>query len=428
MGWKTLDVGEQAIQYHRQGKAEIIDGPSRLYVWPGQKFSLLRRYTADQTEYLSVHYKNGMVEHIPGPHAMFLNTLEINYITVQKAISLDANEALVVYKKDEEGKVVRYIQHGPITFIPKATEWVHEFSWHGTAKKAAHHNSQDTGDSSERYKYRQHPDDPNEKFSKVPNALNFTKLRIIPDQFYYNVEDVRTKDEALIRVKLMVFYELKDIETMLANTQDPMADFINGVCADVVSFASQLTYEEFMDQAEKLNDLSVYPLLMELAKKIGYNVSKVVFRGYHASDQLTRMHEMAIKTRTKLRIDMETQEQQEELTDMKLRSELERSEMEQSLQIEQEQHRLALKKQQQEHDLTMQTKEKIEYIRQMQVEGEAKLTSKKKTDEQMLSHFEKLHSMDVNITEYLLSQNPQPAKVVRVIAPSNQAAVHIHQN
>ena len=41
---------------------------------------------------------------------------------------------------------------------------LHEFVWHGT--------------------------DPVNKTRKVPGALKFTKLRVIPDQFYYNVDDV----------------------------------------------------------------------------------------------------------------------------------------------------------------------------------------------------------------------------------------------
>ena len=43
---------------------------------------------------------------------------------------------------------------------------LHEFVWHGT--------------------------DPNNKTRKVPGGLKFTKLRVIPDQFYLNIDDVST--------------------------------------------------------------------------------------------------------------------------------------------------------------------------------------------------------------------------------------------
>ena len=40
---------------------------------------------------------------------------------------------------------------------------------------------------------------------------------------------VRTKDDALITVKLMNFFELRHIKTMLNQTSDPVADFIKSV-------------------------------------------------------------------------------------------------------------------------------------------------------------------------------------------------------
>ena len=46
---------------------------------------------------------------------------------------------------------------------------------------------------------------------------------------------VRTKDDALITVKLMVFFELREIETMLNKTTDPIADFIKSVTHKVLN-------------------------------------------------------------------------------------------------------------------------------------------------------------------------------------------------
>ena len=35
-----------------------------------------------------------------------------------------------------------------------------------------------------------HGTDETNKTRKIPGALKFIKLRVIPDQFYYNIEDV----------------------------------------------------------------------------------------------------------------------------------------------------------------------------------------------------------------------------------------------
>jgi hypothetical protein len=133
---------------------------------------------------------------------------------VRDSIRLDANHLLVVYKQ-EEGHIERRVVEGPTVFIPSAHEWLHEFTWHGS-----------------------HPNDPS-RF--IPKGNIFQQLCQVPSQFYYNVRDVRTKNDTLITVKLMLFYELVDVNTMLNLTHDPIADMINAVSSDIVSFASQRT-------------------------------------------------------------------------------------------------------------------------------------------------------------------------------------------
>jgi hypothetical protein len=95
---------------------------------------------------------------------------------------------------------VRQLIKGPTLYAPLPNEWIHEFTWHG--------------------------EDGTHKTHIIPGAKKFQKLRLIPDQFYYNITDVRTADDALIVVKLMVFFELVNVETMLNNTHDPIADFV----------------------------------------------------------------------------------------------------------------------------------------------------------------------------------------------------------
>ena len=49
--------------------------------------------------------------------------------------------------------------------------------------------------------------------------MRFSVLRIIADQFYYNVHDVRTKDDTLLNVKLMIFFEIKVCHIITTNIQ-----------------------------------------------------------------------------------------------------------------------------------------------------------------------------------------------------------------
>lgn len=46
---------------------------------------------------------------------------------------------------------------------------------------------------------------------------------------FVQVREVRTNDDTMIEVKLMIFYELQDILRMLEATHDPIADMIKWV-------------------------------------------------------------------------------------------------------------------------------------------------------------------------------------------------------
>ena len=63
---------------------------------------------------------------------------------------------------------------------------------------------------------------------------------------------------------------------------------------------------EFIENSGKLNELEHYPQLKERCKLIGYEVSKVVFRGYYAAPKLQAMHDNAIMARSKLKLQAST--------------------------------------------------------------------------------------------------------------------------
>ena len=55
---------------------------------------------------------------------MFQNPLEHANVQKLPAVSLDANEILVVYRMNSKtNEVTRYLKHGPTLYIPDANEW-----------------------------------------------------------------------------------------------------------------------------------------------------------------------------------------------------------------------------------------------------------------------------------------------------------------
>ncbi|KAK3777728.1 hypothetical protein RRG08_021838 [Elysia crispata] len=402
VGWLTLDVGEKALVYDKDGSARIEEGPQRLFLFR-EKYKRMACYSASQKEYLEIKYKDGKTEHIRGPCQRHLNEIVHISIKVKQLISLDANEALVVYTQDDKTKQVRrHVQFGPTLFLKGENEWLHDFSWHGT--------------------------DPNNKTRMIAGQHCFTVLKIIPDQFYYNVDEVRTSDDALLRIKLMMFYELTDIEMMLNSTQDPMADFVNCLTADVIAFAAKRSYVEFIETASELNDLSNYPQLTERCKDIGYNVSKVVFRGYYAHDKLQRMHDMMITRRTNLRIQYEQEVQEQTMTDLKLKAEVDRMEQEQQMELEKLLHEQKMEKASLEHHLALERKSHEQKISKMQQEDQAKINAQAAHNQQEVEFLSGLRAMQVDVTSLLVTRAGHPEKVTRILANKNAANIHLHHS
>jgi hypothetical protein len=306
-----------------------------------------------------------------------------------------------VYQRQKNEVVNRRILKGPAQYVPQADEWLHDFVWHGA--------------------------DPRNPHRKLPRALTFQKLRVIPDQMYFDVCDVRTADDALLLVKLMVFFELVDIERMLDQTHDPIADFINALSADVICFASGRSFEQFKEETNSLNELQQYANLTTRAERIGYRVNKVVYRGYVASDKLQVMHDSAIEARTRLKLEVETERQAQELADLKLTRESEREAQRRQMQRVQTEHELALKQLQHHAELGRKDaaqKQEVAYQRDLK---SAELEYLEAEDSERLRYLREMQGLQVDLTRYLVAQYQHPDRLIRVDG-INGSQLHLHEN
>lgn len=399
IGFKTIRKGERASIWYVSGKVKIVDGPKMLLLY-NQKVDMLKLFTAEPDEYISIKFRDGQKQNLKGPVSIWFDPVAHNFLTVEKLINIEENEALVVYIQKEGFGVQRKIIPGPDLYMPSENEWTKEFRWHGA--------------------------DPSQPTKKIPSGLIFSKLRIIPDQMYFDVEDVRTSDDALVIIKVMIFFEIKDINTMLAQTHDPVADFINALTADIIDFVSGLSFEEFKENTHKLNSLNTYKQLVLRAERIGYQINKVVYRGYTSSPRLQEMHNNAIEARTKLKLEAETEEQSQKIADLKLERELERSikrrEMEES-EVRHENQLARLAHEEKLREAKAEVESKIEEIRfRNQTELENKGASNKE-EENFLATIQK---MNVDLTKYLVAQYQAPDKLIRIDG-EKKPQLHIHE-
>jgi hypothetical protein len=349
------------------GRMEVIVGPKR--VWKGSnRFEKMRHFVAHPGEFLIVRFRDGRQEHLVGPTDLWFDPRVHETVSRQEGLQLAAKEAVIVYSRPmESGPVTRRIVTGPTLFVPAPGEWLHTFTWHGS----------DGGSHGVR---------------KVAKGLVFQKLWLMPDQMYHDVTDVRTADDAVLTVRLMIFFELQDIERMLDATHDPVGDFVNAATSDVVDFVGRRTFEQFKHDTGGLNELETYRQLAARAAQTGYRIAKVVYRGYGAPDRLQAMHDQAIEARTKLQLERATEQQAQELEDFKLTAQMVRAgkrRTEQAVEVDTE---IELARKRQEAELRQREADRTAAREQRRRDAEAQLEVRRQADDRQRQHLANANS------------------------------------
>lgn len=389
---KKLAKGDVLLVY-REGPGKsgtlqpiFLEGPCVYRPETASEWTVqVKMSVASDTEYLAVTHIDGHVDFLKGPASLIVDPEKYLKAEVNAALQIGENELIVVYRRDEgaaEGAaeagtadasgVKRHLVHGPRLYIPDSpSEWTHEFSWTGSVKG-------ETISGPAR---------------KQVDALKFTKLRTSPGKMYYDVENVRTKDNALLTVRLMLFFCYERVETMLDNTNDPYGDFVNAVSADIIEWCSSKKFDEFLAATDNLNAMTIYVQLQSVASKNGMRIQKVVFRGYEAPKALQSMHDTAIEKRTELALAREREEDEQQLLDFKLNKEAERSA---------KQHELDMKNL--SHDLEMQQKQLAAKQEKVEMENNLELTK--------LREIKKI-DRNADLAKYLIAKEGKLPSVVQ---------------
>ena len=393
-----VEEGQSVLVRNPNGTMEVIVGPRR--VWRGRRtFQRMIHHVAHPGDYLIVRYRDGRQEHLAGPAEVWLDSRVHQEITCEEMLQVAAKEAVVVYsQKDGTSSVQRRIEYGPTLFMPRPGEWLHTFVWHASEGGA-------------------------EGVRKVPKGLVFQKLWLMPDQMYHDVTDVRTMDDAVLTIRLMMFFELSDIAMMLETTHDPIGDFVNAATSDVIDFTGRHDFESFKQNTDKLNEIETYRQLAVRASQCGYRINKVVYRGYGATERLQQMHDQAIEARTKLQLERATEQQAQDLESFKLESQMLRAGKRRHEQTAEVAHQLELDKRKQEADL--QAREALSNFQrqQQQLASEYQLEHHTRQDAHERDHLAELRRMGVDLTAYLTQSRAD--QVIELRGPHDNTT-HVH--
>lgn len=381
--WATVEEGQQVLVIERSGRMTVVRGPARIWAW-GRRLDEMRHFVAHPGEFLMIRYRDGRQRHARGPSELWFDPREHLSVEKEDVLEIASKEAVVVYAQSAPGEVARRIVYGPAAFVPEPGEWLHTFSWHGGA-----------GDGTTR---------------KIPGALVFQKVWMMPDQMYHDVTDVRTADDAVLTIRLMIFFELVDVERMLATTHDPIGDFINAASSDVVELVGKLGFETFKTSTDALNRAETYRQLAARAAECGYRINKVVFRGYGAPESLEEMHDKAIESRTRLQLERATEQQSQELEDFRLDRQLARAEKQREGE-----------RKSREAELTADAARRHFAREQAQADAEQQSASERLRRTAEREHLEALHHLGVDLTRLLAEARPD-----RVIEVRGAGTPHVH--
>jgi Type II secretion system (T2SS), protein E, N-terminal domain len=386
----VVDEGQRVLMRRPDGTMTVIVGPKR--VWKGgNRFTPMAHYVAHPGEFLIVRYRDGRQEHLAGPADVWLDPRVHQTITQQDGLQIGTKEAVVVYSRaSSTGVINQRIVYGPNLFIPQPGEWLHTFSWHSS--RGGHKGA-----------------------VKEPNALVFQKLWLMPDQMYHDVADVRTADDAVLTVRLMIFFELTDIERMLDTTHDPIGDFVNAATSDVVGCVGQHDFESFKHNTGTLNDLETYRQLTGRAGQCGYRINKVVYRGYGAPDSLQQMHDQAIEARTRLQLQRATEQQAQDLENYKLDCQITRATKRRTEQATEATHDLEMTRQRQEAEM-----------RQKEAQFNLAREQRRLQDAQQREHLAVLREMGVDLTAYLTQGRAD--RIIELRGSAKGAHLHLEQD
>ena len=398
MFYYTVEEGQRVLMTELNGTMSLLVGPQR--VWRGwRRFEAMDHHVAHPGEFLIIKHRDGHEEHTAGPADLWFEPRTHESIIKQECLQISAKEAVVAYRHDNgpEQRTTRRIIYGPSLFTPEPGEWLHTFSWH-----ASHGGSHGV--------------------KKVPNGLVFQKLWLMPDQMYHDVPDVRTADDAVLTIRLMIFFELTDIELMLQNTHDPIGDFVNAATADVVEFTGRHDFESFKHNTDKLNDIATYKTLNARSGQSGYRIHNVVYRGYGAADSLQQMHNQAIEARTKLQLERATEEQAQALENFKLESQMSRADKRRVEQTAETRHLVELAREKADADLKIREQNQESQRRQRLADSQAKAESERILHAEQQAHYSQLKQLNVDLTAFLTQHRADNVIEVR----GHGARPHLH--
>ncbi|MEM7531733.1 MAG: hypothetical protein AAF639_06140 [Chloroflexota bacterium] len=208
------------------GIERVVRGEATAYLEPTEKVTQ-RVQTGvnldDETAVLIRDIQSGQLSLVTDKQ-VFIPTADQEIVEVRSRIRLEDNEAIII--KDEHG---RYLFR------------------HGTDKERAfflqpHHELMDVWWSS--------------GIHKEQRNLHITKFDLRPKFMWYEFE-ARTRDNVELVLGVTFFWEIDNLETMIATTDDTPGDICSHARSAILQAVSKVTLEEFLASFNELIRMTI---------------------------------------------------------------------------------------------------------------------------------------------------------------------------
>eukprot|EP01088_Endostelium_zonatum_P003161 TRINITY_DN1431_c0_g1_i1.p1 TRINITY_DN1431_c0_g1~~TRINITY_DN1431_c0_g1_i1.p1 ORF type:complete len:481 (+),score=131.66 TRINITY_DN1431_c0_g1_i1:23-1465(+) len=403
-GWLLVGEGETYILQDIYGQYSLVTGPCSTFIFR-KSYAVLPRFTANASQYVEIQNLDGTTENLMGPVSVLYDPRVHEAIAVRDSVVVQSGYAIVVYKKQESSdnlkEMERQIIYGPAVYSFKPNERIDEFFWQIPLQS-----------------------DPTTANRKL---IRFKKLRVIPDQLYLDIVDVRTSDDALLRIKIMVFFQLVNIQKLLERSHDPVTEITNFLTASIIDFVGQRTFKQFKEDSNLLNLISTYSQVVEFSTTIGYDVFRIVYRGYLGSERLQAMHNEAIEARTKLELEKENEVQTQDLNDLKQSRVLERGKRDRNEEEEKGRFEIEMKRRKHEEEMRIGRLDEERALEKERNRGALMEERRRKENDEKLRFLEREKGLEaeglkrlseetgLDVTAYMVAKERRGEKVINVV-------------
>ncbi len=268
-----IQHGDRVQFFEPEKNPRDVDGPAVDFIHPDGMVLEFERVMLTEQQIGWLYDETGEYREVKWPAVIHVHP-NGRFVAFERK-TLSEKEAMVVIEQDGKENIILW-KEKPALFINPVQQRVKKFRWTGSA----------SGPDSD----------------KVPWALNFEVLRLGDSQTYFSFP-VRTRDNAMVTVKLMIFYGIDDVTKLVQESHDPFCEFFNKIQAAVTDEVAKLSFDEFKQgTGQKITEMGFFT--QKPFESLGIRIDSVSLREWEPVDKnVQRVLEQAAIVQTQKSLD-----------------------------------------------------------------------------------------------------------------------------